>query len=103
LIPHSSGRLFWIGNLCSENPNGNLPRNPIVVGEVSMQSGRLLEETVTVIDDRKPEDGEFLTLSNFYAREDRETGHLKLHLLRWSTGGARGYQGDCMLYEIAVD
>lgn len=103
LLAHSSGRLYWIGNICDQNPEGNLPRHPIVIGEVSMESGRLIEESVTVIDGRKPDDGDFLTLSNFYAREDRESGNLKLHMLRWSTGGARGYQGDCMLYEIAVD
>ncbi|MEZ5278209.1 MAG: sialidase family protein [Opitutaceae bacterium] len=102
LIAHSSGRLYWIGNLCQKNPQGNLPRHPIVIGEVSMESGRLIEETVAIIDDRHPDDGPFLTLSNFYAREDREDGTIKLHLLRWSTGGQRGYQGDCMLYEIEI-
>lgn len=102
LLAHSSGRLYWIGNICEGNPEGNLPRDPIVIGEVSMDSGRLIEESVTVIDHRKPEDGDFLTMSNFYAREDRETGNLKLHMLRWSKDGAQGFQGDCMLYEIAV-
>jgi hypothetical protein len=102
LITHSSGRLYWIGNLCGENPEGNLPRNPIVIAEVSIKSGRLIEDTVTVIDDRQPDDGDFLTLSNFYAREDRESNYIKLHMLRCSIGGSRGYQGDCMLYEIRV-
>lgn len=103
LLAHSSGRLYWIGNICGENPDGNLPRNPIVIGEVSMDSGRLIEDTVTVIDDRQPDDGDFLTLSNFYAREDRESAGIKLHMMRCSIGGSRGYQGDCMQYEIAVD
>ncbi|RKX33767.1 MAG: hypothetical protein DRP71_09385 [Verrucomicrobia bacterium] len=102
LVAHSSGRLYWIGNLCDKNPEGNLPRYPIVIAEVSMDSGRLIEDTVMVIDDRRPEDGEFVTLSNFYAREDRESGTIKLHMLRWTKGGTRGFQGDCMLHEISV-
>ena len=103
LLHHHSGRLFWIGNLCPENPEGNAPRHPIVIGEVSTQTGLLIRETVAVIDDRRPDDGPFLTLSNFYARDDREDGRIKLHLLRCSIGGSRGYQGDCLLYDIEVN
>jgi len=102
LIPHSSGRLYWIGNRCKENPDGNLPRYPIVIAEVDGTSGLLVADTICVIDDKQPEDGDFTTLSNFYAREDRETGNIKLHMLRCSKEGKRGYQGDCMLYEIKV-
>jgi len=102
LVSHSSGRLFWLGNLCADNPRGNGPRYPIVIGEVDVDTGLLLQEQVGPIDDRGAEDGEDLTLSNFYAREDRETGAIKLHLTRYTRTGTRGYQGDCMLYEITV-
>ena len=40
------------------------------------------------IDDRQGHDDEMLTLSNFYARVDRETGELLLHYPRFF---ARGY------------
>lgn len=103
LVRHSNGEIYWIGNICTENPRGNLPRYPITIGRVDQESGHLIEETVINIDDRRPGDGEFLTMSNFYAREDRVDGTIKLHMLRHSRGESSAYQGDCMLYEIAVE
>lgn len=103
LVHHSNGEIYWIGNICAENPKGNLPRYPIVIGRVDQNRAALIEKSVLVIDNRRPEDGEFLTLSNFYAREDREEGTIVLHLCRHSRGGEIGYQGDCMRYEISVD
>jgi hypothetical protein len=83
LIPYSDGRLLWMGNICAGNPQGNRPRYPIVLAQVDAATGLLMRDTVTVIDDRQPGEGERLTLSNFYTREDRETGELLLHLPRF--------------------
>ena len=106
LVPHSNGRLFWVGNVCRENPRGNGPRYPLVLGEVDQENGGLIRDRVHVIDDRRPGESERLTLSNFYVRENRETGHLLLHMTRFF---ARGYdQGkpdwtaDSLLYRIAL-
>jgi hypothetical protein len=82
LVPHSSGRLFWIGNLVPENPRGNQPRTPLVIGEVDRRSGLLRRETVRVIDERKPGDSPLLALSNFSGREDRETREIVVNLSR---------------------
>ncbi len=82
LVTHSSGRLFWLGNITPQNPVGNRPRYPLVIGEVDRATGRLREETVAIVADRRPQDSEQITLSNFYAREDRETRELVLHLSR---------------------
>jgi hypothetical protein len=103
LVPHSSGEIYWIGNICAENPKGNLPRHPITIVRVDQEHATLIEESLLVIDDRKPGDGDFLTLSNFHAREDRVSGTIKLHLCRHSRGENVAYQGDCLCYEIAVD
>ena len=102
LVTHSNGEIYWVGNICAENPKGNLPRYPITIGRVDQERGCLIEESVSVIDDRRPTDGGFLTLSNFYAREDREHRTIKVHLMRHMRGGEKEYQGDCVLYEIAV-
>ncbi len=102
LVAHSGGDVLWIGNICDENPRGNAPRYPIIIGVVDQKTATLVEKSVTVIDDRRPGDGEILTLSNFYAREDRVAGTVKLHLTRHSRGPESVYQGDCMLYEIAL-
>ena len=112
LVPHSGGRLFWLGNLCARNPRGNLPRHPFVIAEVDRSCGLVIRSSVTVVDDRRPEEPELVTLSNFSAREDRETGRIVAHVLRHASPTAaekadpalpaRRFQGDCMLYEIAV-
>lgn len=107
LIPHSDGRLFWIGNISEKNPKGNSPRYPIVLGEVDLDNGLLKRDTVSVIDDRKTDESPYLTLSNFYAREDRENGHLLLHMTRlfaqdFRIDGAIDWTADSLIYRIEV-
>ena len=105
LIPHSDGRLFWMGNICAANPVGNSPRYPIVLCEVDPETGLVVRDSVTAIDDRRPGESERLTLSNFYVREDRPTGELLLHLSRYCahcTGPKTDWTADALLYRIAV-
>lgn len=87
LLPHSNGSLYWIGNICEQNPRGNRPRYPIVIGEVDRDSGRLIRESVAVVDDRRPGESERMTLSNFHAREDRETGDVLVYYPRFFVHG----------------
>ena len=99
------GPLLWLGNICRDNPDGNGPRYPFVVGEVDRRTGGLIRDSVTVIDDRREGEDERLTLSNFYARADRETGDLLLHMSRAFASGYRGdgrpdWTCDAMLYRI---
>jgi len=105
LVPHSSGRLFWLGNIVPQNPNGSLPRYPLVIGEVDLRTGSLREETITIIDDRGREDSERLQLTNFFAREDRETSEFVLHLSRQgarSTAADFEFTASACLYRISV-
>jgi hypothetical protein len=105
LLSHSSGRLFWLGNITPNNPVGNRPRYPFVIGEVNRDNGALRRDTVTVIDDRGGGDGELLSLSNFYAREDRETREIVLHMSRQgtkSTATKADFTADAYLYRIEV-
>ncbi len=104
LIPHSGGRLFWMGNLCAQNPAGNRPRYPIVLGEVDLETGHLIRDTITPVDDRRPGESERLTLSNFYVREDRETGDLLLHIPRFFSreDSRTDFTTDLFLHRIAL-
>ncbi len=106
LMPHSSGRLFWIGNIVPVNPTGNQPRTPIVIGEVDVTSGLLRRETVRVIDERKEGDSPLLALSNFSAREDRETGEIVVNLSRLFERSPpepqRDWTSDAYLYRVQV-
>jgi len=106
LVPHSSGKLFWIGNICEHNPVGNLPRYPIVLAEVDITTGGLIRDSVSALDDRQPGENERLTLSNFYVREDRDTGDLLLHMTRLfakaPTASKPDWTADALLYRIDV-
>ncbi len=101
LLRHSSGKLYWLGNISKTNPRGNRPRYPFYAGEVDLQSGLLKRETLVVVDDRRPEDDELLTLSNFFAREDRETRQILVHMTRLFAF-KDGWVGDAQLYRITV-
>lgn len=105
LLAHSSGRLFWLGNLSPRNPTGNGPRYPLVIGEVNRRTGALRRETVVAIDDRGPGDSELLSLSNFHAREDRETREVVVNMARQgvnSVAGKPDFTADAFLYRITV-
>ena len=100
LVPHSSGKYYWFGNVCSENPRGNLPRYPLVAAEVDPRGLVLVRDSLFVVDDRQPEDPPALYLSNFYVYEDRATGELVLHMTRMfqESDGTPG--GDAYVYRI---
>ena len=101
LIRHSSGRLFWLGNLTPENPRGNRPRFPFVIGEVDRRSGLLRRSSVRVVDSLQAGEDPILSLSNFYAREDRRTREIALHMTRLFAR-PDGWAGDAYLYRIPV-
>lgn len=100
LLAHSSGRLFWLGNITPVNPRGNRPRYPFVIGEVDRQSGLLIRDRVHTVDTLAAGEDPVLTLSNFYAREDRQTREICLHMTRLFARD-KGWEGDAMLYRIA--
>jgi hypothetical protein len=81
MIRHSvTGKLYWIGNISATPPEGNSPRYPLVIAEVDESTGALRRNTVTAIDDRRPEQGPAIQFSNFSLLEDRESHALELHL-----------------------
>lgn len=86
LVPHSSGRVFWVGNLSRENCSGNNPRHPLVCGEVHPESLRLVEETLVTIDAKREGDAAAFALSNFSARENRQTGGIDVFCSPWGRG-----------------
>ena len=79
LLVHSSGRIYWIGNISPTNPKGNHPRYPLVLGEVDRQTMTLKQGTLCTLDTRGPEDAERMQISNFFAQEDRQTGEIRIY------------------------
>ncbi|MBI3695477.1 MAG: exo-alpha-sialidase, partial [Acidobacteria bacterium] len=101
LLPHSNGKVYWLGNITAENPKGNRPRYPFCVGEVDRDTGRLIRDSLRVVDDLRSGEDPLLTLSNFYAREDRQTREICLHMTRLFAL-PNGWEGDAMLYRISA-
>lgn len=85
LLTHSNGKRYWIGNISPPPTEGNSPRYPLQIGEVDITTGKLVKKSCRIIDDRRPGEPGNITLSNFYAREDRETGEIVLHMPRLGT------------------
>lgn len=75
LCKHSSGRVFWAGNWSPTNCVGNLPRWPMVIGEVDRKTLLLIRHTLVTLDTEQPEDQTQgrLDLSHITLREDRVT------------------------------
>lgn len=75
LFRHSTGRIFWVGNLLPANPEGNLPRHPLVIGEVDRTTLRLSRSSVVTLDQEGPGDKPQgrLDLSHVHLMEDRRS------------------------------
>jgi hypothetical protein len=101
LLRHSNGKLYWLGNISPINPHGNRPRYPFIIGEVDQDSGLLIRESIIKVDDREAGESEILMLSSPYAREDRETKQIALHMTR-VFAFPDGWLGDAFLYRIDV-
>jgi len=97
-----TGKLYWLGNINAGPPQGNAPRYPLLIAEVDEVSAMLKKATVTLLDDRDPENHDFnYQLSNFSLFENRETHELELFLTtygqvqgqeNWSTADSYRYR-----------
>jgi len=74
-----TGKLYWLGNIAADAPEGNSPRYPLVIAEIDEAAAAPRRDTVTAIDDRQPGQGD-IQFSNFSLFEDRQTRELLLHL-----------------------
>jgi len=105
LIDHPDGRLFWMGNICEQNPFGNSPRYPMMLAEVDRNTGLLLRESASVVDDRQEGESTSLTLSNFHVRVEEGSGDLLLYMPRFFAKGAGSppnFEADLLEYRVRV-
>ena len=103
MIRHSvTKKLYWIGNISRTPPDGNSPRYPLVIAEVDEEKVALKKDTVTVIDDRKPDQPTALQLSNFSLLEDRISHDLELYLTLYGEWPDSPYTADCYRYTVDV-
>lgn len=110
LIQHSSGHLFWLGNISKTNPKANSPRYPLYAGRVDPQSLQLVKDSLLIIDDRQPDDAPWMTLSNFFVYEDRATRELVVHYAAVGrphplakAGAAHDWTADALRTRVTVE
>jgi hypothetical protein len=103
LTRHSqTGKLYWVGNICTSPANGNSPRYPLVIAEVDEMHVALRKDTVALIDDRHAGDGSKLQLSNFSLLEDRDTHHLEIYLTRLGEDSANLWSANAYKYTLTL-
>lgn len=104
LLRHSNGKLYWIGNICPEPPQGNMPRHPLVVAEVDETQPALLRNTVTVIDTKGEDETvhQYFQLSNFSAFENTQTGAIELYLTRYGESPEHWLKANAYKYVIEL-
>lgn len=66
-------KLYWLGNITDKNPQGNLPRRPLVVAEIDESTGCPIKESVRIVADKKNGQSENIQFSNFRVYEDYQT------------------------------
>jgi len=102
LLRHSNGKLYWIGNICPEPPEGNMPRHPLVIARVDETGPALIRDTVTVIDTKGEQETvapEF-QLSNFAALQNSRTGAIELYLTRYGESPEHWLKANAYKYVI---
>jgi hypothetical protein len=102
ILSHSSGRHLWIGNICEENPNGNAPDYPVVIGEIDPESLLLRAETVCEIDTTREDDPAPMHLRNFSVYEERSTSDIVMRMTRLWVDGEGHMRGDAYRYRIGI-
>lgn len=99
------GKLYWLGNISVGPPTGNSPRYPLLIAEVDETSATLKKHTISVVDDRDPNQHSFdYQLSNFSLFENRETHELELFLTTYGqvSGQAEWATADSFHYRVKL-
>lgn len=98
-----NGKLYWIGNIVPENPEGNRPRYPLCIAEVDEQSLSLRKKTLEPIDTRNPDDTSQVQLSNFHVYEDRVTKEFVLVMARIFERSETSLSSPAYEYRLSID
>ena len=90
-----NGRLYLITNFVDVNPMNCDPRTVLQIAEVDTDTLRIIRDSLTVIEQRTPDQPEYIRFSNFPVYEDHETGDIVL--LMAHNAGDTGRSPDCKI------
>ena len=97
-----TGKLYWIGNISRGPAKGNLPRYPLFIAEVDETIPALKKNTLTIIDDRGPDDTEAVQFSNFTLLENRRTLDLEIYLSRLGEKAGSAFSANAYKYTLEI-
>lgn len=97
-----NNRLYWIGNIVKENPDGNWPRYPLQISQIDEKNIAVQTNSIRVIDDKRGSDSGYVELSNFKVYEDRETHEFVLTIARRQEKGKGNFTSPAYEYRINV-
>ena len=100
-----NGRLYFAGNLCApgEHANGNWPRSPLYIAELQEEPFALKRDTLTIIDERGPDDSPQTQISNFRYYQDRTNGDFVAFATRFGENDPKDWKrADYYRYRIAI-
>lgn len=89
-----NGRLYLIANLCPEGvrADGNWPRSPLVIAELQEEPFAVKRDTISIIDEREPNDSPRTQISNFRYYQDRCTGDVVVFASRFGEYDDRNWK-----------
>ncbi len=72
-------KVYWLGNIVGSNPNDDLPRYPLVIGQIDQSTLGIIKSSVQTIADRDPAtQTTSLQYSNFSVTESPLTGQFAI-------------------------
>ena len=93
-----NGKLYWLTNITPEPPEGNSPRYPLYIAEIDENRVAVKRDSLTLVDDRAPEDPAEVQLSNFNVIENRETLDFDIYMTRLGEVPDHFWQGAVYRY-----
>ena len=99
---HKTGKLYWIGNISREPARSDRPRYPLYIAEVDEKIPALKKNTLTIIDDRGPEDTKAVQFSNFSLMENRKTMNLEIYLSRFGENADNTFSANAYKYTLSL-
>lgn len=92
----SLNRLFWIGNISKNLPEGNRPRYPLYICEIDEENSCLIKTSCLTIDDKASDESQLIQFSNFNVYEDKLSKNIHIEYSRLGANELLAWQGDAV-------
>ncbi|MEX0643072.1 MAG: sialidase family protein [Pirellulales bacterium] len=82
-----TNKLYWFGNVTPDVPSGNRPRETLVIAEFDETLLAVKKDTLTIIDERAPDQPSLIQFNNFSILENPENHKIELMLTDYGADG----------------